>query len=75
MLTKLLTHFRNLSARETTASELRDALRADRPPVLIDIRRAEQYAAGHLPGAVHIPPDRLGAEAAGMNRFAPTVVY
>jgi rhodanese-related sulfurtransferase/DNA-binding HxlR family transcriptional regulator len=27
---------------------------------LIDVRPAEEYAAGHLPGAISVPPDRLG---------------
>lgn len=27
--------------------------------VLLDVRPEAEYAAGHLPGAVHLPPDRL----------------
>lgn len=27
--------------------------------VVVDVRPAAEYAAGHLPGAIHIPPDRL----------------
>ena len=27
--------------------------------VVVDVRPAAEYAAGHLPGAVHVPPDRL----------------
>lgn len=27
--------------------------------VIVDVRPAAEYAAGHLPGAVHVPPDQL----------------
>lgn len=37
-----------------TPRQLDAALKADNPPLLIDLRPAEQYAAGHLPGAVHL---------------------
>ncbi|HLA14126.1 MAG TPA: rhodanese-like domain-containing protein, partial [Gemmatimonadaceae bacterium] len=34
------------------------------PPQLIDVRSPEEWSAGHLPGAIHIPlaalPERLG---------------
>lgn len=41
-----------------TAEELRDRLVED-TVVLLDIRPQAEYAAGHLPGAVSLPPDRL----------------
>ena len=28
--------------------------------VLIDVREADEYAAGHIPGAVNVPVDNLG---------------
>lgn len=41
-----------------TAEELRDRLAED-TVVLLDIRPEAEYAAGHLPGAVSLPPDQL----------------
>lgn len=41
-----------------TAPELRDRLAED-TVVLLDIRPEAEYEAGHLPGAVSLPPDRL----------------
>ncbi|HEX4566912.1 MAG TPA: sulfurtransferase [Vicinamibacterales bacterium] len=38
----------------TTPAELDDALRSDRKPLIIDLRPAEHFAAGHIPGAVHL---------------------
>ena len=74
MLARLLTRFRG-PVREITADALAAELEAASPPVLIDIRSTEQFTAGHLPGAVHIPAARLPAAAAGLNRSAPTVIY
>jgi thiosulfate/3-mercaptopyruvate sulfurtransferase len=37
-----------------TPQQLDAAIDGDRPPLLIDLRPAEQYASGHLPGAVHL---------------------
>jgi rhodanese-related sulfurtransferase len=33
---------------------------------VIDVRTADEYALGHLPGAVNIPVDRLAPAAAGL---------
>ena len=37
-----------------TPAQLDAAIRSGHPPLLIDLRPAEQYASGHLPGAVHL---------------------
>ena len=37
-----------------TPSELADAMAGPGAPLLLDLRPAEAYAAGHLPGAVHL---------------------
>lgn len=52
---------------------------AGAPPVLlVDVRSAEEFAAGHLPGALNIPHDaiesRLG-EFAGLARGKDVVLY
>lgn len=41
---------------------------------VVDVRRAAEYAAGHVPGAVHAPLDRLAAEAARLDPARPTAV-
>jgi rhodanese-related sulfurtransferase len=44
--------------------ELRSRLAGDRPPVLVDVREAEELEISRLPGAIHIPlhelPTRIG---------------
>jgi rhodanese-related sulfurtransferase/DNA-binding transcriptional ArsR family regulator len=50
-----------------TRAEL--AARLARGEVLVlDVRPAEEYTAGHIPGARSIPPDRLEAELADLER-------
>src|SRR5919204_6464408 len=38
----------------TTPADLSECLRSDAPPLVIDLRAPEQFAAGHIPGAVHL---------------------
>ena len=38
----------------TTPAALDAALKGDRTPLVIDLRPAENFAAGHIPGAVHL---------------------
>jgi len=49
--------------------ELAQRIEAGRAPLILDVRTAEEYAAGHIPGAVNIPvdelADRLGEVKAG----------
>jgi rhodanese-related sulfurtransferase len=42
---------------------------------LIDVRAADEYEAGHLAGARHVPLERLSAESAGIERNGPVVFY
>ena len=55
--------------------ELMAELRERRPQLqILDVRRPAEYAAGHVPGAVNIPLDRLEAETLGLDGRRPTVV-
>ncbi len=38
----------------TTPQDLARALESDRKPLLLDLRPAEDFASGHIPGAVHL---------------------
>lgn len=51
-------------------------LAAPDPPVLFDVRTAEEYAISHVPGARHLPPDADPATAlADVPRDRSIVVY
>jgi rhodanese-related sulfurtransferase len=42
---------------------------------VIDVRGDEEYMAGHIPGALHIPGDQLAARLAEIPRDWPVVAY
>ena len=43
--------------------------------VLVDVRRPDEFAAGHLPGAVNIPLADLRARMAGLPRDRTVLTY
>jgi molybdopterin/thiamine biosynthesis adenylyltransferase/rhodanese-related sulfurtransferase len=60
---------------EIDPSEARELL--DEGVVLVDVREAEEYAAGHLPGAKHVPRSYLETriEGAVPDRSAQVILY
>ena len=57
--------------------ELAARLEAGTAPVLLDVRSPEEFAAGHIPGAINIPYDEVPARLAEIaeHRDAELVVY
>ena len=43
--------------------------------VLIDVRPAEEFESGHIPGAISIPPDEMDARLADLPRDRAIVTY
>jgi rhodanese-related sulfurtransferase len=43
--------------------------------MVIDVRDPEEYEAGHIAGARHVPLERLSAETAGGDQSGPVVFY
>jgi rhodanese-related sulfurtransferase len=43
--------------------------------VVLDVRPAEEYAAGHIPGAISIPVDELAERVAELPNDAEVVAY
>jgi hypothetical protein len=43
--------------------------------VLIDVRSREQYAEGHIPGALSIPGSKIEGRAAELRRMALPILY
>jgi hydroxyacylglutathione hydrolase len=58
---------------QITVADLRSLLARDRLQV-IDVRRAAEYAGGHVPGAVHAPLDRIAEGADRLDASRPTAV-
>jgi rhodanese-related sulfurtransferase len=75
LLEQLGTILGRVRGRQIDADQLMIEMQSLRPPLLLDVRSARQYAEVHLPGAIHVPFDRL-VEAAGLlDRARPVVVY
>jgi rhodanese-related sulfurtransferase len=55
--------------------ELATRLAGDSPPVVLDVRPAEEYVAGHIPGAVSVPPDELTGRLKGLSGAGDVVAY
>jgi rhodanese-related sulfurtransferase len=47
--------------------ELADRIEAGEAPLVLDVRSEEEFAEGHIPGAVHIPHDQLEARLAELS--------
>lgn len=60
-----------------TADEVLAAMKGPRKAVVIDARTAAEYDQGHIRGAIHIPPERVQAEAKRLpkNKATPLVFY
>jgi sulfur-carrier protein adenylyltransferase/sulfurtransferase len=60
---------------EVDPAEVRDRLAHG--AVVVDVREAEEWATGHLPGAVHVPRSSLESriEGAAPDRSVPVVLY
>jgi rhodanese-related sulfurtransferase len=55
-----LAHFEQQFAFETDCWDVHDALSKEAPGfVLLDVRNAELFAQGHVPGAVHLPHGKI----------------
>jgi molybdopterin/thiamine biosynthesis adenylyltransferase/rhodanese-related sulfurtransferase len=62
---------------EVEAQTARELLDSANPPLLVDVRRRDEWDEGHIPGAVHIPRGSLESriEKAQPDRERPIVVY
>jgi rhodanese-related sulfurtransferase len=54
-------------ARQTSAEDLQKALGKDAKILVIDVRSAQEFATGHIPGAVNIPIDDLAKKLEEMK--------
>lgn len=63
-------------ASRLTVAQLREALRGDEPPLVIDVRACgERSADGHIDQALHIPLGELPSRIAEIDRDRPLVVH
>jgi hydroxyacylglutathione hydrolase len=58
----------------TTVDGLRGQLAQSRAPIVVDVRTAREFSAGHIDGAVHIPLGELTARASEIPGGRPVAV-
>ncbi|HKI93407.1 MAG TPA: molybdopterin-synthase adenylyltransferase MoeB [Gaiellaceae bacterium] len=65
------------SIEEVNATEARDLLATAEPPLLVDVRERDEWAEGHIPGAVHVPRGFLESriEQVAPDRTRSLVLY
>jgi rhodanese-related sulfurtransferase len=65
-----------VAVAEISVVALRDRLASkDAAPYVLDVRSAEEYATGHVPGAVNVPYDQVAARLAELPRDREIVLY
>lgn len=75
-MTDLAAYFAARLAAETDPSDVHAARRASEPLQLIDVRSADAWAQGRIPGAVHLPYRDIAARAPHeLDPEVPVVVY
>ncbi|MEO6172642.1 MAG: rhodanese-like domain-containing protein [Arenimonas sp.] len=56
-------------------AELAESIKSNTAPLILDVRTPEEYAAGHVPGAILIPHDQVESRIAELGEPRPVVVY
>ena len=62
------------AAKQTSAEQLQEALGKDIKILVVDVRSPQEFAAGHIPGAVNIPLNELARKLAEMKVAKDTTV-
>ena len=69
-----LAHFSSLMQFETDCADVHHALSQPEPGfTLLDVRGPDQFGAGHVPGAVHLPHGKIIASK--MAAYPPGTVF
>lgn len=63
--------------KETAAQELQQRQAAGEKVLVVDVRSPEEFAAGHVPGAINLPVDRLSGDEPQLRDWKqkPVVLY
>jgi len=63
--------------RAITPAELVTRMEGPDAPVILDVRSPEEYTDGHIPGAINVPYDQIGARIGSLEEYrdGDLVVY
>ena len=62
-------------SKDLSAVALKSALASDNPPLLVDVRTPQEFADGHIAGALNIPVSEIEQHADEMPKDRRLVVY
>jgi molybdopterin/thiamine biosynthesis adenylyltransferase len=65
------------AVKTISLEDLKERLEGDAPPVLVDVREKDEFRAGYIPGAIHLPRGHLEMQAESKlpDKNAEIVVY
>ncbi len=65
------------NATDINQNDLLAKMKSADKPIVIDVRSAQEYAAGHVPGAINIPHDIIGQQMSqlGLEKKTAIVLY
>lgn len=55
-------NMQNSTYEKISMSEGLERMKSDENYILLDVRRADEFEAGHIPGAVNLPNEEIGTE-------------
>jgi rhodanese-related sulfurtransferase len=64
-----------VQVRDVGVPELKAALDAGTVQILVDVRSSQEFAEGHVPGAVNIPMDQIGQRFGELDAFADNEIW
>ena len=62
-------------APSISPQELEARIAKGQGPLVVDVRTPQEYAAGHIPGAINVPIDQVGQRAAELRGRGAVALY
>ena len=62
-------------ARDISAQEVLALAGQASAPLLLDVRSADEFASGHVPGAINVSHEQVAAQLAALDAAREVVVY
>ena len=60
LLSSCTSHGSDPTYRQITMNEAVKMMKEEKNYIILDVRRPDEYAAGHIPGAINVPNEEIG---------------